>query len=181
MPGRIFSATTVLATTVLMPCFALTSAYSQQQKPQADTASARLTGAKNVLVTRVRGNNIPYEVIKSTLDGWGRFTIVEKLEQAELVVQVSTSGGDNGVSVTSSNQLSPGTGSYEQSNRTSRDVSAAEITMTVLDAKNRRVLWIATETAKFAVKEKARENNLVEAAERLASKFHDRLEPPPKN
>jgi hypothetical protein len=51
--------------------------------------------------------------------------------------------------------------------------------MTVYDAKTKRVLWIASETAKFAVKEKARENNLVEAAERLTSKFHDRLEPPP--
>jgi hypothetical protein len=28
------------------------------------------------------------------------------------------------------------------------------------------------------MKEKVRENNLVEAAEKLASKFHDRLEPP---
>jgi hypothetical protein len=27
------------------------------------------------------------------------------------------------------------------------------------------------------MKQKARENNLVEASERLASKFHDRLEP----
>src|SRR6516225_3353502 len=114
MCGRILS-----PTTVLMTCFAMVGAYSQQQKPQADTASARLTAAKNVLVTRVRGNNIPYEVIKSTLDGWGRFTIVEKPEQAELVVQVSTSGGDNAVSVSSSSRFSPGSGSYEQSNRTS--------------------------------------------------------------
>jgi hypothetical protein len=40
------------------------------------------------------------------------------------------------------------------------------------------VLWEANETAKYAMKEKARENNLVEAAERLASKLHARLEPP---
>ena len=34
-----------------------------------------------------------------------------------------------------------------------------------------------TETVKFAMKEKGKENNLVDAAERLASKFHQRLEP----
>jgi hypothetical protein len=38
-------------------------------------------------------------------------------------------------------------------------------------------LWSATESVKFAVKEKTKENNLVEAAERLAAKFHQRLEP----
>jgi len=50
--------------------------------------------------------------------------------------------------------------------------------MTVSDVRNKRVLWTGTESVKFAMKEKAKENNLVEAAERLASKFHERLEPP---
>jgi K+-sensing histidine kinase KdpD len=50
--------------------------------------------------------------------------------------------------------------------------------MTVIDARNKRVLWSASEAVKLAMKEKAKENNLVGAAERLASKFHDRLEPP---
>ena len=50
--------------------------------------------------------------------------------------------------------------------------------MTVRDARNKRVLWRGTESGKYALREKARENNLVQAAEKLASKFHDRLEPP---
>ena len=49
--------------------------------------------------------------------------------------------------------------------------------MTVFDSRNKRPLWAATESVKFAVKEKGKENNLVDAAERLASKFHQRLEP----
>jgi len=166
----------LLAPTVLMTSFAFVSAYSQQQKPLVDTVYARLTSAKNVLVSRARGSNIPYDVIKSTLDGWGRFTIVESLDHADLLVQVSTTG-DNSFGVSSSsNSLASDS---DRSTRTSKDFSASDITMTVYDAKTKRVLWIASETAKFAVKEKARENNLVEAAERLTSKFHDRLEPPP--
>src|SRR5215470_12991301 len=151
MRGRCF-----LMHTVLMAGFAIACAHSQQ-KPVVDTASARLTSAKNVLVTRARGSNIPYDVIKSTLDGWGRFTIVESLDQADLVVQVSTTG-DNSFGVSSSsNSLSSDS---DRSTRTSKDFSASDITMTVYDAKTKRVLWIASETAKFAVKEKARENNL---------------------
>lgn len=52
--------------------------------------------------------------------------------------------------------------------------------MTVFDSRNKRPLWSATESVKFAMKEKGKENNLVESAERLATKFHDRLEQPAK-
>jgi hypothetical protein len=52
--------------------------------------------------------------------------------------------------------------------------------MTVFDSRNKRGLWTATESVKFAMKEKGKENNLVDASERLASKFHERLEPPAK-
>jgi hypothetical protein len=149
------------------------------KKPVVDTATARLTGAKNVMVTRARGNQIPYDVISSTLEGWGRFTMVDTADKADLVVTVATSGADNGVRVSGSNAVSPLSGRPERSSNSSVDLSNAEITMTVYDAKNKRVLWTAVETAKSAMKQTARENNLVEAAEKLASKFHDRLEPPP--
>jgi hypothetical protein len=69
------------------------------------------------------------------------------------------------------------TGQPEHGTSTSRDLSAAEVSLTVIDNANKRVLWHGTESAKYAMKQKARENNLVEASEKLASKFHDRLEP----
>ncbi len=156
-------------------------AFSQQpeKKPAPQTSLARLTSAKNVVVTRDRGSNIPYDTIKTTIDGWGRFTLVDTAAKADLVITVATAGGDNNFQVASSSGPSPLTGRPEQSSNAGRMFSNAEITMTVYDAKNKRVLWVATETAKSALKQTTRENNLVEAAERLASKFHDRLEPPP--
>jgi hypothetical protein len=168
---------------VLMGCFALlaSGAFSQQPEKKAllETPSARLMSAKNVLVARARGSDIPYDVIKSTLEGWGRFTLVETKDKADLLVEIATTGGDITVRVASSSGPSPLTGRIEQST-SSRDVSDAAITLTVYDARNKRVLWVGTETAKSAIKQTVRENNLVEAAERLASRFHDRLEPPPK-
>jgi len=156
-------------------------AFSQQpeKKPLPETASARLAKAKNVMVARERGSDIPYDTIKTTLDGWGRFTLVDSPEKADLVVTVATIGGDSSVRVATSSGPSPLTGRPEQSSNSSKDFSNAEITMTVYDAKSKRVLWAATETAKSALKQTTRENNLVEAAERLTTKFHDRLEPPP--
>jgi hypothetical protein len=151
----------------------------QEKKPALENPGARLASAKNVMVTRARGSSIPYEVIKSTLDGWGRFSMVESTDKADLVVTVATNGGEGNMHVSSSAGFSPFSGRYEQNSSSSKDVSNAEITMTVYDARNKRVLWVSTETAKFAMKQTVRENNLVEAAERLTSRFHDRLEPPP--
>lgn len=171
-----------LSATVLILGLAAVAGRAQQpapEKPRVETPAARLTNAKNVLIVRTRGNSIPYDVIRDTLEGWGRFTLVQTPDQADLLIQVSSSGGDSDLRVTSSSGQALDSGKYEQSTHTSKDLSATDIKLTVIDARNRRVLWEANDTAKYAVKEKARENNLVEAAERLASKLHDRLEPPP--
>lgn len=153
-----------------------TSVFSQQPEAKApvESPTARINSAKTLIITRARGSNIPYDVISSALEGWGRFNIVDDREKADLVIEIATTGGDGGMSFAGSS------GTYRQG-ATARDASDAEITMTVYDGKNKRVLWIGTETARFAMKQTSRENNLVEAAEKLALRFHDRVEPPPKN
>jgi hypothetical protein len=148
------------------------------KKPLIETPSMRLTSARNVFITRTHGSRIPFDVIKSTVDGWGRFTLVETPDKADLIIEIAASG-DSGVQVSSSSKVSPESGKEEKSNSTRKDITPTEIKMTVFDTRNKRGLWTATESVKFAMKEKAKENNLVEAAERLASKFHARLEPPP--
>ena len=158
------------------------SAQAQQpaeKKPLIETPTMRLTAAKNVFITRTHGSRIPLDVIRSTMEGWERFTFVETPEKADLIIEISSTG-DSGVQVSSSSKVSPETGQEEKSSSTRKDISPTDIKMAVFDSRNKRPLWAATESVKFAMKEKAKENNLVEAAERLASKFHHRLEPPTK-
>jgi len=149
------------------------------KKPVLETPTMRLAAAKNILLVRAHGSTIPVEVIRTTMEGWGCFTFVTTPDKADLIVEVASSG-DSGVQVASSSRVSPETGHEEKSTSSSKKISPTEVKMTVFDARNRRALWSASENVKFAMKEKAKENNLVEAAERLASKFHDRLEPPAK-
>ena len=158
-------------------------AMAQQSEPEkkapvVQTPTARLTSARNVLIVRGRAGQLPYDVIKTTIGGWGRFTLVDTPEKADLIIAVSSSGGDSDTRITNSMGQSQQSGRMEQSTRSSRDLSATEVSLTVSDARNKRVLWHGAEPAKFAMKQKAKENNLVEAAEKLASKFHDRLESP---
>jgi hypothetical protein len=150
-----------------------------EKKPLIETPSMRLAAAKNVFITRTHGSRIPLDVIKSTLEGWGRFTFVETPEKADLIIEISSTG-DSGVQVSSSSKVSPETGQEEKSSSTRKDISPTEVKMTVFDSRNKRGLWTATESVKFAMKEKGKENNLVDASERVASKFHERLEPPAK-
>jgi hypothetical protein len=110
------------------------------------------------------------------MEGWERFTFVETPEKADLIIEIDSTG-DSGVQVSSSSKVSPETGHEEKSNSTRKDISPTDIRMTVFDTRNKRPLWSATESVKFAMKEKGKENNLVDASERLASKFHERLEP----
>ena len=148
-----------------------------EKKPLIETPSMRLAAAKNVFITRTHGSRIPLDVIRSTMEGWERFTFVEIPEKADLIIEISSTG-DSGVQVSSSSKVSPETGQEEKSSSTRKDISPTDVRMTVFDSRNKRPLWAATESVKFAMKEKGKENNLVEASERLASKFHQRLEPP---
>ena len=150
-----------------------------EKKPLIETPSMRLAAAKNVFITRTHGSRIPLDVIRSTMEGWERFTFVETPEKADLIIEISSTG-DSGVQVSSSSQVSPETGHEEKSSSSRKDISPTDVRMAVFDSRNKRPLWAATESVKFAMKEKGKENNLVEAAERLASKFHQRLEPPSK-
>lgn len=151
----------------------------QEKKPVVQTPATRLAEARSAQIVRTRGgSNIPYDVIKSTMDGWMRFTLVDTPEKADIIVEIVTSG-ESSVQVSSSAGVSQESGRPQQSSSSRKDISPEEITMTVFDAKNKRVLWRSTEKVKSAMKQKTKENNLVEAAERLVSKFHDRLEPPP--
>ena len=189
MANSLSSCVLFLALIPLPAAFALQKADQQPVKPaqpassdkktapKIETPTARLASARNVFIIRSHGGSIPYDTIRTTIDDWQRFTLVNSADKADLIIEVASSG-DSGVRVGSSMSPNPETGRMEESTHSSRDLTATEVSMTVLDAHNKRVLWRGTESAKYAVREKARENNLVEAAEKLASKFHDRLEPP---
>ena len=150
-----------------------------EKKPLIETPSMRLAAAKTVFITRTHGSRIPLDVIRSTMEGWERFIFVETPEKADLIIEIASSG-DSGVQVTTSSNVSPETGHEEKSSSTRKDISPIDVKMTVFDSRNKRPLWTATESVKFAMKEKGKENNLVDASERLASTFHQRLEPPAK-
>jgi len=149
----------------------------QPRKNPPLTPTTKLAAAKTAFIKNAGGNPIPYNVISSSMENWGRFTIVNRPEDADIVVEVSAPSGGGGVSVSSKTDTSPRTGFPESSSTTTRDLSSAPIKMTVFDGKSKSVIWTWSEQPKFAMRKKGQEDNLVDAAEKLFTRFHDRVEP----
>lgn len=154
-----------------------TSAPVPKKNPPVMPTS-RLAAAKTAFIKNAGGSSIPFNAIASSMDGWGRFVMVDRPETADIILEVSSpSSGGSGVTVSSKTDMSTRTGQPESSTTTTRDLSSGPIRLTVIDGKSKSVLWTGSEQPKFAMRKKSQEDNLVEAAERLFLKFHDRVEP----
>jgi hypothetical protein len=145
--------------------------------------TARLQAAKTAYVKNVDGGSIGFDTVTTTLEGWGRYQLVGSPEKADLLIEVSSPGDSDGGVAISSSTATTASGKYEPSTKTTRDLSSGggPMRLVVRDAKTNTTLWSASEQVKGALKKNARENNLVEAAQKLMAKFHDRVEPVKSN
>lgn len=155
-----------------------TASAQEQGKPPALTPSAKLAAARTAYLKRVGGNEIAYNVIETSMEGWGRFLLADSPEKADIIIDVSGPSEDGDVSVSSRTRTNGVSGRPEQSTTTSRDLSNAPVKLVVFDAKTKMLLWSGTENPKGGFKQKTRDDNLVQAANKLFTRFHDRVEPP---
>ena len=170
--------------TALLPASAQ---ETEKKAPETSAAKpvlaplARMQAAKTAFVKNVDGSSIGVDTVTTTLEGWGRYKLVDSTAKADLLIEVTSPDDESGgVSVSSSSGT--GSGRYEQSSKSTREVSSGggQMRLVVRDAKTSSTLWFASEQVKGAMKRNTRENNLVEAAQKLVGKFHERVEPPPK-
>jgi len=158
------------------------SSFCQQPAPAKSLAAAaaeRFNFGKSIFVKNEQANVIPFDVINSDIQGWGRFVMAGASDKADLIAEV-TSTENGGVSVGSKTDYATPDGKPRESSSTSRDLSASSVTLKVFDAKTRRELWTGNERVKSAFKKKAEEDNMVASAEKLFKRFHDYVEPPGK-
>ncbi len=166
-----------------LPLFAIAQdTQKAPETPKPVSATARLAAAKTAYVKRAAGADVAYDAIRYSIEGWGRYVVVSKPEESDITVEVSAPGDSGGVTMSSSTTTtSATTGRPEQSSNTSRSFSGGggPVKLTVYDTKTKMLLFVASEQAKSALKQKNREDNLVEAASKLVTKFRQRVEPTP--
>ena len=149
----------------------------EQKNPTYVSPAARLAAAKTVFVKNNGGSEIPFNVISGGLEGWARFLPVDAPEQADIVIEV-TSPDDDHTSQNTSKTKVGASGRMQEPDSASRNVYEGPIKMVVSDARTHLTLWAASEQPKGGFRQRARDEHLVEAAQRLVTKFRERLEPP---
>jgi len=166
----------------------LVAAGAQQSTPPAQPANSgaaahydRMAAARNVLLKDAGGNDIPFNVISRNFESWGHYILVDSPDNADLIIEIQSpgDGSDDKEKDSKGNKTSLYGGGQQKEQSSSPKPTVDVITFTVYD-KNKKVLWIGREEPKFAVRHKAEDAHLVEAAQKLFTRFHDRIEPPLK-
>jgi hypothetical protein len=124
------------------------------------------------------GGRIPNDVIGDAFQGWGHYILVGDPAQADLIVSINAPVSDSGVSVGGGGGNGRrGPGSSSSSSPSSSNVT--QIRLLVLDAHDRAVLWSDSEQPKSSIKERQREDNVVDASLRLFRRFRNSIAPEP--
>lgn len=164
-------------------CIALSvqPSWTQQAPSRAVSANGadKFAFGKTMYIKNEHGSDAPYDVIASDIQGWGHFEIVNSMEKAQIVAEVTSYEAGSVRAGTNTDYATPD-GKPIQSSGASKDLSASSIILKLYDAKTRRELWSGTERVKGAFKKKTEEDNLVASAEKLFLRFHDYVEPPAK-
>jgi hypothetical protein len=119
------------------------------------------------------GGRLPNDVIGNAFQGWGRYIVVGDPARADLIVSINAPVSDSGVSVGSGGGR-PGSSSNSTSLSSS---NVTQIRLFILDAHDRVLLWSGSEQPKSSIKERQREDYVVEASLRLFRRFRNLIEP----
>lgn len=138
------------------------------------TSHARLLAARSIYIEHA-GGRLPNDVIGDAFQGWGHFIVVNDPAKADLIVSINAPTSDSGVSVGAGN----GGHGAPPPNRSLSTSNVIQIRLTILDAHDRVVLWSGSEQPKSSLKEKQREDNVVDASLRLFRRFRNVIEPEP--
>ena len=151
-----------------------------QQPPNPGAAAHydRMAAARTVFLKNTGGSEVPFNVISRNFEGWGHYILVDSAENADMVIEIQ-SPDDGSEKKDSGGSKTSVYGGNQQKEQAAPKPSTDMIILTVYD-KNKRPMWIGREEPKFAVRHKAADEHLVEAAQKLFTRFHDRVEPPVK-
>lgn len=146
------------------------------------SATTRLLNAKTVFLRNVGGSDTPFEIVNNAIIGWPRYTVVDSLDKADLLIEVSSPEDPNKKKKEDSGGTSIKGSSSGRDPRAvsapSNTYSSTDIKLLVRDAHTRAILWAGTEPAREAFRDSKTEENLIAATQKVLRKLHDRIEPP---
>jgi hypothetical protein len=144
--------------------FSPTQADAKDKKKDVPVAPlpAVIVNARKIFLSNGGGSNLAYDAFYSKMKEWGRYEIVGSPEEADLIVELSYRVEDKGTRIWST----------ENTDNNAVHIYGGEITdpqliLAIYDAKTKNSLWSETDHSKLAKREKNREKETINSAQRL--------------
>jgi hypothetical protein len=155
----------------------LISAYAVAGKSRKDVPPAPLpsvvVNAKTVFLTNGGGSDLAYDAFYSEMKKWGKYEIVGSPDDADLIVEIAYHVEHGGTRVWSTNNTYNGTTQVH-----STQIIDPQLVLTIYDAKTKNSLWETIDHRRLARREKNREKETINSAERLVEELKTRVNLP---
>jgi hypothetical protein len=152
--------------------FIAVSAYAAKNRKEVPPAPlpAVVVNAKKIFLTNGGGSNLAYDAFYSEMKQWGKYDIVGSPEEADLIVELAYRVERGGTRVWSSSNTYDGTTQVH-----SAQIVDPQLTLTIFDAKTKNSLWSEVDHRRLARREKNREKETVNSADRLVQDLKARV------
>ncbi len=128
-----------------------------------------IVSAHKVFLSNGGGSDLAYDAFYSAMKKWGKYQIVGSPDDAELIVELSYHVDDLGMQVWSS------VNTYNNKTEVnSRQLIDPKLILTIFDARSKNSLWSTVDHRRLARREKNREKEMINSADRLVEELKSR-------
>jgi hypothetical protein len=143
-------------------------AKSRKDVPPAPLPSV-IVNAKKVFLNNGGGSDLAYDTFYPEMKSWGKYAVVGSPEDADLIVEISYHVDHNGTRVWSTSNAYDGTTQVH-----STQLIDPQLVLTIYDAKTKNSLWETIDHRRLARREKNREKETINSAQRLVDELKSR-------
>jgi hypothetical protein len=158
----------LLAAVLLLTATHALAGKSRKDIPPAPLPAVVIT-AQKVFLTNGGGSDLGYDAFYAAMKNWGKYQIVGSPEEADLIVELAYRVEHGGTRVWSSTNTYNGTTQVH-----SAQIVDPQLVLTIYDAKSKNSLWSTTDHRRLARREKNREKETINSAERLVDELKTR-------
>jgi hypothetical protein len=152
--------------------FAVTlAASSRKQVPEAPLPAV-VSNAKKVFLTNGGGNSLAFDEFYSQMKQWGRFDLVGGPSDADLIIDLRYIVEDRGPHVWSATNTDTG-----QTSVYSRERVDPQLVLSIYEPATKNLIWSATDHRRLARREKNRDKETINSADRLVQGLRERMSP----
>jgi hypothetical protein len=148
------------------------AARERKDVPSAPLPAA-VAGARTIFLTNGGGSNLAYDEFYAQMKQWGKYEIVGSPDDADLIIELAYIVEHNGTRVWSTTNTYNGATDVHSS-----QIVDPQLTLTIFDAKTKNSLWSEIDHRRLARREKNREKETINSADRLVEDLKARVSVP---